>query len=310
MKKGAKIAIGIITPFVFASAIIGTFFGVKAAKEKTSQNPGPSVTTPVQPDNPDIPDQPDQPDQPDKPYEKTEQDYMNECQEKLISKVTEALQAKYTYGETTDVKIVKVNSLTGTVYATGVYHVGEPTTCFYELETNLSGLDKLTYEEASKQLTNLEFNSVKKSSNIKEAVSEELYNQLCDYVLDKVGLEGAQILNATKFSNINRMMGTILTVYKDNKVYSVEARTQSAPGSNENHINYMLSSSTNEIKITSEENFKEFVTESTAEASAQSNVVYFDITFPSFNSETNKETTKTFTVRQTNGKADYRGLSL
>ena len=67
---------------------------------------------------------------------------------------------------------------------------------------------------------------------------------------------------------------------------------------------------TKEIKITNEENFKEFVTESTAEASAQSNVVYFKVTFPTFDSETNKETTKTFTVRQTNGKADYRGFSI
>lgn len=96
---------------------------------------------------------------------------------------------------------------------------------------------------------------------LQEEVSEELYNQLCEYVLGKVGLDGAEVLNATEFTNINRMMGTILTVYKDNKVYSVEARTQSAPGSNENHINYMLSSSTNEIKIISEENFKEFFTE-------------------------------------------------
>ena len=312
MKKGAKIAIGIITPFVFASAIIGTYFGVKAAKEKVSQNPGPSVTTPVQPDNPNIPDQPDQPDQPDTPViEKTEQDYMNECQEKLTSKVTEALQAKYTYGETTDIKIVKVNSLTGTVYATGVYHFGKPTTCFYELKTNLSGLDKLTYEEASKQFTNLEFNSVKKSSNIKDSVSEELYNQLCDYVLDKVGLEGAQILNATEFKvNNNSMYETTLSICKNDKIYQVSASVIS-DGSQEDHINKLMTEGrTKEIKITSEENFKEFVTESTAQASAQSNIVYFDITFPSFDSETNKETTKTFTVRQTNGKADYRGLSL
>lgn len=269
MKKGAKIAIAIITPVVLASTIVGTVLGIKNSKENTTPaNPDSSVTTPAQPDQPNIPNVPEQPVQPDQPntpdqpiVEKTEQEYMQECKNKLTSKVTAALQATYTYGETTDVKIVKVNSLTGTVYATGVYHFGEPTTCFYELKTTLSGLDKLTYEEASKQFTNLEFNSVKKSYNIKESVSEELYNQLCEYVLGKVGLDGAEVLNATKFSNINRMMGTILTVYKDNKVYSVEARTQSAPGSNENHINYMLSSSTNEIKIISEEDFKEFFTE-------------------------------------------------
>ena len=146
---------------------------------------------------------------------------------------------------------------------------------------------------------------------LQKAVSEELYNQLCDYVLDKVGLEGAQILNATEFKvNNNSMYETTLSVCKNDKIYQVSASVISY-GSQEDKINDMLTEgTTKEIKITSEETFKEFVTESTAEASAQSNVVYFDITFPSLNSETNKETTKTFTVRQTNGKADYRGLSL
>ena len=103
---------------------------------------------------------------------------------------------------------------------------------------------------------------------------------------------------------------TTLSVFKNNKIYQVSASVIS-DGSQEDHINKLMTEGrTKEIKITSEETFKEFVTESTAEASAQSNVVYFDITFPTFGSETNKETTKTFKVRQTNGKADYRGLSL
>ena len=128
--------------------------------------------------------------------------------------------------------------------------------------------------------------------------------------LDKVGLEGAQILNATKFRSHRDGYYTNVTCMKNNKIYNVYANVNSF-GSQEDHINKLMEEGrTKEIKITSEENFKEFVTESTAEASAQSNVVYFDITFPTFDSETNKETTKTLTVRQTNGKADYRGLSL
>lgn len=270
MKKGAKIAIAIITPVVLASTIVGTVLGIKNSKENTTPaNPDSSVTTPAQPDQPDVPNVPEQPVQPDQPntpdqpiVEKTEQEYMQECKEKLTSKVTAALQAKYTYGETTDVKIVKVNSLTGTVYATGVYHFGKPTTCFYELKTTLSGLDKLTYEEASKQFTNLEFNSVKKSYNIKESVSEELYNQLCEYVLGKVGLDGAEVLNATKFStNKNRMYETTLSVFKNNKIYQVSASVIS-DGSQEDHINkLMIEGRTKEIKIISEEDFKEFFTE-------------------------------------------------
>lgn len=270
MKKGAKIAIAIITPVVLACTIVGTVLGIKNSKENTTPaNPDSSVTTPAQPDQPNIPNVPEQPVQPDQPntpdqpiVEKTEQEYMQECKNKLTSKVTAALQATYTYGETTDVKIVKVNSLTGTVYATGVYHFGEPTTCFYELKTTLSGLDKLTYEEASKQFTNLEFNSVKKSYNIKESVSEELYNQLCEYVLGKVGLDGAEVLNATVFKvNDNSMYETVLSVFKNNKIYQVSASVISY-GSQEDKINDMLTEgTTKEIKITSEEDFKEFFTE-------------------------------------------------
>lgn len=317
---GKKITIGLVTAGLLASAFVATFFGVKAAKEKASEKPGPSVTTPVQPDNPNIPDQPDQPDQPNQPdqpdppvIEKTEQDYMNECQEKLTSKVTEALQAKYKLAEISNVKLVKMNSLNGTAYFTGTHtQSGLERPYFYTIETKLGNIENLTYEKVSENLNNFEITNIDRKSNIKNSVSEELYNQLCDYVLDKVGLEGAQILNATEFHSVSGgMRGTNLTVFKDNKVYTIEANAHSGGVSQQQeHINYMLSSSTNEIKITSEENFKEFVTESTAEASAQSNVVYFNITFPSFDSETNKETTKTLTVRQTNGKADYRGLSL
>lgn len=309
---GKKITIGLVTAGLLASAFVATFFGVKAAKEKTSQNPGPSVTTPVQPDNPDIPDQPDQPDQPDPPViEKTEQDYMNECDSKLKTAI-ESNVLDYMGRGSVKLNTYRLNELDGKIYTSVDYTYRNNTvTYFYTMNTNLNDLTKSTYEETSKSLDSVKLSNITQFSNIKNSVSKELYNQLCDYVLDKVGLEGAQILNATEFaSTTGGMKGTTLTVYNNNKVYIIEASAHSGLGQQEDHINYMLSSSTNEIKIISEENFKEFITESTAQASAQSNVVYFDITFPSFDSETNKETTKTFTVRQTNGKADYRGLSL
>lgn len=318
MKKGAKIAIGIITPFVFASAIIGTFFGVKAAKEKASEKPGPSVTTPVQPDNPNIPDQPDKPDQPDQPdqpdppvIEKTEQDYMNECDSKLKTAIESNITA--TGGNSLTINSYAMNQLTGKIYANVTYKTkyGSELNKFMTFDSGLGDISSLTYEQVSKKMEGLQLTNRVASSVLQEAVSEKLYNQLCDYVLDKVGLEGAQILNATEFKvNNNSMYETTLSVCKNDKIYQVSASVISY-GSQEDKINDMLTEgTTKEIKITNEENFKEFVTELTAEASAQSNVVYFDITFPSFDSETNKETTKTFTVRQTNGKADYRGLSL
>lgn len=328
MKKGAKIAIGIITPFVFASAIIGTFFGVKAAKEKESQNPGSSVVVTPQPDNKTDDNKTDdnkqddqkqddnkQDDQKQDEDKKTEQDYMNECQDKIEGIALEKLQSTSKRGTFDNINILKINELNGKVYLTADKTLtGITTTSFYELNLG-KNFENSTYEQSLKILNSISSVSgteLTTQTVLQKAVSEELYNQLCDYVLGEVGLEGAQIINATKFHSVSGgMRGTNLTVFKDNKVYTIEANAHSGGVSQqEEHINYMLSSSTNEIKITSEESFKEFVTESTAEASAQSNVVYFDVTFPTFDSETNKETTKTFTVRQTNGKADYRGLSL
>ena len=100
---------------------------------------------------------------------------------------------------------------------------------------------------------------------LQEEVSKELYNQLCEYVLGKVGLDGAEVLNATEFHSVpggSGMIGTNVTVLKDNKIYTIEANAHSGGLSEqEDHIAYMLASSTNEIKIISEEDFKEFFAE-------------------------------------------------
>lgn len=272
MKKGAKIAIAIITPVVLASTIVGTVLGIKNSKENTTPaNPDSSVTTPAQPDQPNVPNVPEQPVQPDQPntpdqpiVEKTEQEYMQECKKKIEEIALEKLQSTSKRGKFDNINILKTNKLNGIVYLTADKTFGGGTdTIFYELNLG-KNFENSTYEQSLKTLSSISAISdtvLYIQYMIKYSVSEELYNQLCEYVLGKVGLDGAEVLNATEFTNINRMMGTILTVYKDNNVYSVEARTQSAPGSNENHINYMLSSSTNEIKITSEEDFKEFFTE-------------------------------------------------
>ena len=314
---GKKITIGLVTAGLLASAFVATFFGVKAAKEKTSQNPGPSVTTPVQPDNPDIPDQPDKPDQPDQPdqpdhpvIEKTEQDYMNECDSKLKTAIESNITS--TGGNSLTINSYAMNQLNGKIYANVTYKTkyGSELNKFMTFDSGLGDISSLTYEQVSKKMEGLQLTNRVASSVLQEAVSEELYNQLCDYVLDKVGLEGARILNATEFTSHRDGYYTNVTCMKDNKIYNVYANVNSF-GSQEDHISKLMEEGrTKEIKITSEENFKEFVTESTAQASAQSNsVIYFDVTIPTFDNETNKETTKTFTVRQTNGKADYRGFS-
>lgn len=271
MKKGAKIAIAIITPVVLASTIVGTVLGIKNSKENTTPaNPDSSVTTPAQPDQPNIPNVPEQPVQPDQPntpdqpiVEKTEQEYMQECKEKLKTTI-ENYVLNYMCRGSVKCNTYKLNELDGKIYTSIDYTYRNNTvTYFYTMNTNLNDLNKSTYEETSKSLESIKLSSIIQFSNIKNSVSEELYNQLCEYVLGKVGLDGAEVLNATEFHSVSGgMRGTNLTVLKDNKIYTIEANAHSgAVSRQEEHINYMLASSTNEIKIVSEEDFKEFFTE-------------------------------------------------
>lgn len=274
MKKGAKIAIAIITPVVLASTIVGTVLGIKNSKEKTTpSNPGSSVTTPAQPDQPDVPNVPEQPVQPDQPntpdqpiVEKTEQEYMQECKKKIEEIALEKLQSTSKHGKFDNINILKTNKLNGIVYLTADKTLtGITTTSFYEL--NLGNIfENSTYEQSLKTLNSISpvtGTELTTQTVLQKAVSEELYNQLCEYVLGKVGLDGAEVLNATKFHSVSGgMRGTNLTVLKDNKIYIIEANGHSGgAGLQEEHINHMLASSTNEIKIISEEDFKEFFTE-------------------------------------------------
>lgn len=271
MKKGAKIAIAIITPVVLASTIVGTVLGIKNSKENTTPaNPDSSVTTPVQPDQPNIPNVPEQPVQPDQPntpdqpiVEKTEQEYMQECKEKLKTTIVNGLAQ--TGRLNAKINSYRVNQLTGKVYINVSYEdsYGDRYIEFMTYETNLGDISSLTYKQVSEKMEELQLTKRVASSVLQKAVSEELYNQLCEYVLGKVGLDGAEVLNATKFHSVSGgMRGTDLTVLKDNKIYTIEANGHSGGlGRNEDHINYMLASSTNEIKIVSEEDFKEFFTE-------------------------------------------------
>lgn len=270
MKKGAKIAIAIITPVVLASTIVGTVLGIKNSKENTTPaNPDSSVTTPAQPDQPNIPNVPEQPAQPDQPntpdqpiVEKTEQEYMQECKEKLKTTIVNGLAQ--TGRLNAKINSYRVNQLTGKVYINVSYEdsYGDRYIEFMTYETNLGDISSLTYKQVSEKMEELQLTNRIASSVLQEAVSEELYNQLCEYVLGKVGLDGAEVLNATKFKvNDNSMYETVLSVFKNNKIYQVSASVISY-GSQEDKINDMLTEgTTKKIKITSEEDFKEFFTE-------------------------------------------------
>lgn len=252
-----------------ASTIVGTVLGIKNSKENnTPANPDSSVTTPAQPDQPNIPNVPEQPVQPDQPntpdqpiVEKTEQEYMQECKEKLKTAI-ENYVLNYMGRGSVKCNTYKLNELDGKIYTSIDYTYRNNTvTYFYTMNTNLNDLNKSTYEETSKSLKSVNLSSIIQFSNIKNSVSEELYNQLCEYVLGKVGLDGAEVLNATEFTSIGEGYFTNLTCYTNNKIYTVKATVISF-GSQEEHIdNLMTEGRTKEIKITSEEDFKEFFTE-------------------------------------------------
>ena len=269
MKKGAKIAIAIITPVVLASTIVGTVLGIKNSKENTTpSNPDSSVTTPAQPDQPNIPNVPEQPVQPDQPntpdqpiVEKTEQEYMQECKEKLKTTIVNGLAQ--TGRLNAKINSYRVNQLTGKVYINVSYEdtYGDKYTEFMTYETNLGDISSLTYKQVSEKMEELQLTKRVASSVLQKAVSEELYNQLCEYVLGKVGLDGAEVLNATKFASQREGYYTNLICTQDNRIYNVYANVNSF-GSQKDHINNLMTEGrTKEIKIISEEDFKEFFTE-------------------------------------------------
>lgn len=326
MKDSTKKILATISTFcVMAGAAVGIYFAVtKNNQQVQNPNSGTTVVTPDPSPNPN-PDpspspnpNPDPTPTPPKPDEKTELDYMKECEERIQQIALEKLQSTSKRATFGNVKIVKINELDGTVYLTADRKIDSTKKYFYILYLG-KPFTQTTYQEAVEVLneispinTNLETQTI-----LKGKISEELYNKLTTYILSEVGLEGAEILNATAFnSNEQARNETNLTLIKNDKIYNVKAITSSF-GSQEDHANYMLNSKTNTISITNEENFKEFVTQSTAEASAENNLAIFDITFPVFETEAKaskgkkeKQKTKTFRVVQENGKADYRGFSI
>lgn len=213
---------------------------------------------PVLPDVPDVPVTPDIPDVPVTP-EKTEAEYKVECEEIVTEKINQALTKKYKLATIDNVKIEKINIDTGDIYCSAEHtQSGYTSSYFYTINSELKNCD--SYKEVRDLLDTIDLNVESRQTNIEGLVSEEKYNELCEYVLGEVGLEGAEVLNATQFSSVGGgMRGVEFTVLKGDKVYAIQANAHSGDQSTqEGHINSMLNSSTNEISITSEENFEDF----------------------------------------------------
>ncbi len=192
--------------------------------------------------------------------EKTPAEYKAECEEKITNAVAETLQAKYKLAVISDVELVKLNAKDGKIYVTANYNRGGSSAKdFYELDSNLGDISKNTYKEISQKLDSISLSNIQQNTILKGAISEEKYNDLCNYVLSDVGLEGGTVLNATKFAGTgDGRAGTTLTVLYNNKIAIVDARCSSGTTGNVKSIDYMLSSETNIVRITSYEDYKDF----------------------------------------------------
>ena len=200
--------------------------------------------------------------------EKTPAEYKAECEQKISDKLEEKIDEWW--GEDgAKVSSFKLNTVDGTIYAKAKI-AGANKDSFFTIKSNLSGSDNLSYKQISEKCDDLSLKVQKKDVILSSIVSSDKYNALCNYVLSQYDLQDGEILNVTKFSSMNSMRGTILTVLYGDKIYSVEARCHSPTTDAETCIDLMLASETNEFELCSQEKFKDFDNIVSAEAGISS----------------------------------------
>ncbi|MGN0795418.1 MAG: hypothetical protein ACI4MT_00485 [Christensenellales bacterium] len=195
------------------------------------------------------------------PQPQTPAEYKALCEEKIVEKVSEYLSSELTRATISNVELVKLNAKDGKVFVTADCKTGiKPFKYFYELDSDLGDISKNTYKEISQKCDSLTFSDFEEKTILEGAISEEKYNDLCNYVLADVGLNGGTVLNATKFyTSKDGMPGTILTVLYNGKIATVGAYCHSATTDNTQCINEMLDpEANNDIRITSYDDFVDF----------------------------------------------------
>ena len=134
---------------------------------------------------------------------------------------------------------------------------------FYELYLSSNLKDNYSFEETLAELCEIDNVSdlnLTRHSILEGEVSEESYNNLVDYVLEQVNLEGANVLNVTKFEDVDGRNETNLIAELNGIIYNVNVNLASF-GTQEDHIENLLDQNRTEtITVTSEENFLPFET--------------------------------------------------
>ena len=224
----------------------------------------PGTDDPVDPPITDDPVDPPIDDPVDPPViEKTEAEYKAECIDVLEEIALTALNNSNELWTFSNVELKAVNASTGTIYcyADGKFF-SSTRTDFYIIKTNQSITDA-SFEEALETLEGIDANSITEieaHSILEGQVSEESYNNLVEYVLAQVNLEGANVFNVTGFESVDGRNESNLTVELNGIIYNINVNLASF-GSQEDHIENLLDENrTERITVTSEENFLSFET--------------------------------------------------
>ena len=135
---------------------------------------------------------------------------------------------------------------------------------FYELYLSSNLKDNYSFEETLAELCEIDNVSdlnLTRHSILEGEVSEESYNNLVDYVLEQVNLEGANVLNVTKFASTGDGSGknqANLTVELNNIIYEINIKTSSYSTRQEEHIEFAMNSESTTVEVVEEENLLSF----------------------------------------------------
>ena len=87
---------------------------------------------------------------------------------------------------------------------------------------------------------------------------EESYSAFCEYVLDVLELENAQVINATTFQARDDGNSSKVIILNKNKIYTYEAITDSNCTASEDHVNHMVNSPNSHFYKAVENEYKGF----------------------------------------------------
>ncbi len=210
------------------------------------------------------------------PPEITEEQYAVMCKDKIEEIALEAINRSSEYGNMTNIDIKKIDKAGYVIYCNADYHLyGLISNRFYTIKFDKKILLGKSYEEIYnnlKTIDNLTAEVIWKSC-LQPEISEELYNEFCDYIkaqsytygeevidfsaIDKNQLEIINVTNSF-ITGGRRSFGFKVLDTKSKKIY--EGSIMGALGSSavDDQIIELMGKTTNIFEITDVSDFEEF----------------------------------------------------